>query len=117
MSTRDTGLAAEARAAQYLEDQLGFTILDRNWRNRWCEIDLVARSQSDARIGRGTVHFVEVKYRRSTAYGFAAEYISYDKQHRLTRAAAAWCQAHGYRGAYQIDIITVEGELSAPAIG
>jgi putative endonuclease len=108
MTTTSTGRAAEAQAAAYLE-AAGYIVLDRNWRNRWCELDIVARRH-------GTIHFVEVKYRADTRYGLAAEYISYDKSSRLIRAAVAWCQAHRYSGPYQIDVITVEGRLDAPSI-
>jgi putative endonuclease len=61
----------------------------------------------------GQVHFVEVKFRSNTSYGFAAEYISYDKSARLIRAALAWNQAHRYDGPYQIDVIAVEGAKNA----
>jgi putative endonuclease len=108
-STTATGRAAEQLAADYLAAR-GFTVLDRNWRNRWCELDIVARLHGQ------TTHFVEVKYRRSTAYGYAAEYISADKLARLQRAALAWNQAHRYLGPYQIDVVTVEGALDHPRI-
>ena len=108
MTTTATGRAAESLAANHLTET-GFTILDRNWRNRWCELDIVARRDA-------TVHFVEVKYRANIAYGFAAEYISRDKSARLIRAALAWNQAHRYNGPYQIDVITVEGALERPTI-
>jgi putative endonuclease len=108
MSTVDTGHSAESLAAGYLA-QAGFQIVGRNWRTRWCEIDIVARHGSQ-------LHFVEVKYRKTTAYGYAAEYISRDKSARLIRAALAWTQAHRYQGAYQIDVVTVEGSLADPII-
>ena len=108
MSTVERGRTAETLAAAHLE-RLGFTILDRNWRNRWCELDLVARSP----VG---VHFVEVKYRRHTDWGTGFEHITPDKINRLRRAALAWNQAHNYHGAYQIDIISIAGELTAPQI-
>ena len=101
MSTVSVGRAAEQRAAEFIE-AAGFTILDRNWRNRWCELDIVARKNSH-------VHFVEVKYRRNTAYGFASEYITYEKSKRLIRAASASTQAHSSDGPNQIDDISVEG--------
>jgi putative endonuclease len=107
-TTTATGRAAEELAATHLA-AAGFTILDRNWRNRWCELDIVAR-----RAGR--VHIIEVKYRRSAAYGAPLEYISHDKINRLTRAANAWIQAHQYRGPYQIDAISVLGAFAHPAI-
>ena len=102
------GRVAEDLAAVHLESS-GYQIIDHNWRNRWCEIDIVARLN-------GVVCFVEVKYRRDTGYGFAAEYITRDKANRLRRAALAWCQAHAYNGSYQIDVIAVEGELENPSV-
>jgi putative endonuclease len=108
MSTVEVGRAAEQQAADYLVAQ-GFMLVGRNWRNRWCELDIIAR--------RGPVlHFVEVKYRQDVRYGYAAEYISYDKSRRLMRAALAWNQAHSYNGPYQIDVVSVEGNAAAPAI-
>lgn len=82
MSTTSAGRTAETDAAHYLEQQ-GYRILDRNWRNRWCELDIVAQRA-------GVVHFVEVKYRANTSYGLPAEYINRDKITRLTRAAVAY---------------------------
>jgi uncharacterized protein (TIGR00252 family) len=115
-TTTARGRAAEAIAAAYLEAR-GLTILARNWRNRWCELDLVVRQPADPATSHpAEVHFVEVKYRRSTAYGYAAEYITADKTARLIRAAAAWCQAQRYSGPYQIGVVTVEGALDHPQV-
>jgi putative endonuclease len=115
-TTTARGRAAEAIAAAHLETQ-GLTILSRNWRNRWCELDIVARQPADPVTGRpAEVHFVEVKYRRTTAYGYAAEYITRDKTARLIRAASAWCQAQAYTGPYQIGVVTVEGALDHPQV-
>jgi putative endonuclease len=108
MSTTSTGRAAEQVAADYLVRQ-GYAILYRNWRNRWCELDIVARKA-------GTVHFIEVKYRASTAYGLPAEFINHDKSQRLARAALAWTQAHSYSGPYQIDVVSVTGSLENPKL-
>ncbi len=108
MSTVEIGRAAEQLAAEYLE-AASYQIISRNWRNRWCEIDIVAsRGQQ--------IHIVEVKYRANTAYGYAAEYISHNKSARLIRSASAWRQANRHTGPYQIDVITVEGSLAQPQI-
>ena len=104
----ESGNRAETLAAEYLEAK-GLKIIDRNWRNRWCELDIVARSQNG-------VHIVEVKYRARTIWGGAAEYVTPDKVDRLRRGAAAWQQAHRYTGPIQIDVVTVEGELTSPAV-
>jgi uncharacterized protein (TIGR00252 family) len=107
MST-ERGRAAEGLAAAYLAQQ-GHAILDLNWRNRWCELDLVTRSPQG-------IHIVEVKYRRQTNYGAAAEYITQDKANRLRRGALAWVQAHHYDDSYQIDVLCLEGDLAKPTI-
>lgn len=108
MSPTDTGRAAETLAAQYLENR-GLVILDRNWRNRWCELDVVAR-------GPEGIHFIEVKYRRRTDWGSGFDHITPAKINRLTRAALAWNQAHRYYGHYQIDVISISGPLDATTI-
>jgi putative endonuclease len=108
MSTVETGRTAEQRAADYLASS-GYDVVGRNWRNRWCELDIIAT--------RGPVlHIIEVKYRKTTTYGYAAEYVNRDKIARLIRAALAWIQAHHYNGPYQIDVISVEGDPANPKI-
>lgn len=78
-------------------------MVDRNWRNRWCEIDIVAQHGQ-------VLHFIEVKYRRREYYGSGFSSISRDKRLRLQRAALAWLQAHGATNRfYQIDVIALSG--------
>lgn len=79
---RDLGAAGEAAAAAWLEAR-GYTLLARNVRTRYGEIDLVARQGS-------CVVFVEVKSRTGEAFGHPAEAIMPLKQHRLARLAAAY---------------------------
>jgi uncharacterized protein (TIGR00252 family) len=107
-STTETGRLAETATAHLLE-RAGHTILDRNWRNRWCELDLVTRRN-------GTIHIIEVRYRARPFWGAGLESITADKAARLQRAALAWSQSHGYAGARQIDIASVSGDLAAPQI-
>lgn len=65
-TTRAVGDASESVAADELRRR-GHTILERNWRTRWCEIDIV--SMLDDRL-----YFTEVKHRRNNVGGdgFAA---------------------------------------------
>ncbi len=104
----ERGRTAEGLAADYLVAQ-GFTVIERNWRNRWCELDLVVR-------GHDGIHIVEVKYRRRSDWGDGFEAITRDKITRLRRAAIAWVQAHHYNGPYQIDVVSVTGELPQAVI-
>ena len=76
------GRRGEELAAR-LYRRRGFTILERNFRCRAGEIDLVARAGS-------TVVFCEVKTRRGDAFGTPAEAVTGLKQARLRRLAAEW---------------------------
>lgn len=108
----ELGRLGEALAATYLE-QRGMEILARNWRCQHGEIDLVARD------GRDTV-FVEVKTRRTEAFGHPFEAITPRKLGRLRRLAAAWCQReHGAAtpiGQVRIDAIAVLMPDDLPAV-
>lgn len=101
MSTA-TGQLAETQAAGYLEER-GFTILARNYRTRWSELDIVAEKN-------GRVHFVEVKFRARFDHGDGLDYITADKRQRLIRAAQAWVNVHEFDGPSQIDVIAVTGQ-------
>jgi putative endonuclease len=76
------GTAGEDRAATWYEDQ-GYEVLERNWRRREGEVDLIVRR------GR-TVAFVEVKTRTSDAFGTGAEAVLPAKQRRIRRLAGRW---------------------------
>jgi putative endonuclease len=93
------GRRGEAAAARYLTRQLGWTILDRNWRCRDGELDLVAYD--------GYRHIAcEVKTRSSVAYGAPVEAITTVKAARLRRLAGRWADAHGVCSAsIRIDVI------------
>jgi len=103
VSTTEVGRSAESAVAAYLEG-LGYRVLTRNWRTRWHEVDIVARSEQG-------IHFIEVKYRRSDHYGSGFEYVTADKANRLRRAALNWVQQNRYKGRYQIDVVSASGPL------
>ena len=91
------GAHAEALAAEYLMRQ-GLAIVARNFRTRFGEIDLVARD------GRMLV-FVEVRMRRSAAYGGAAESITQRKRVRLVAAANGYLAMLGREPPCRFDAI------------
>ncbi|MFF5259263.1 YraN family protein [Actinomadura viridis] len=92
------GSRGEDAAAAYLV-RLGWTVLDRNWRCRDGELDIVAHD--------GLRHVVcEVKTRSSTDYGDPLEAITPRKAARLRRLAWRWATAHGVPGAeIGVDVI------------
>lgn len=102
MST-SIGSEAEAAAAKYLE-QHGYQIVERNWRTRVCEIDIVAKKDS-------IVHFVEVKYRSSIRQGGGLDYITPKKLKQMAFAAECWVNDNNYPGDYRLSAIEVSGEF------
>lgn len=82
-----SGRAGEEAAARHLETK-GQRILERGFRTRDGEIDLVSRDGD-------TLVFVEVKTRAGTAHGRPAEAVDYRKRGRILRAARVWLHRHG----------------------
>lgn len=83
--------------------QRGYVVLDRNWRCRGGEIDLVLR---DNRI----VVFCEVKTRSSLAYGSPASAVTPAKQARLRKLAVQWLTSHSVRrDSIRFDVACVVG--------
>jgi putative endonuclease len=78
------GQAAEDIAADFLRAK-GLEILERNYRRRLGELDLIARE-------RDVLVIVEVRSRASNAYGGAAASVGIGKQRRLIRAASQLLQ-------------------------
>jgi putative endonuclease len=100
-SKQRTGAFGEEVTAQYLLAR-GDEILDRNWRIREGEIDLVSLSAD------GSFHFIEVKTRSSLAFGHPFEAINRDKAHRMQRLAMGWLATHGCLGCeYSIDVVAI----------
>ena len=95
------GSFGESRVADFRLQQ-GDEILDRNWRVREGEIDLISLDKA------GTFHFIEVKTRSSLAFGHPFESISQVKLLRMQRLAMGWLVTHDCFGCeYSIDIASV----------
>src|SRR3989344_2257356 len=94
MRTPATGRQAEAAVADYLVDN-GFKILAKNWRTRWCEIDIIAQKDK-------IVHFIEVKYRFSDSQGSGFEYLTAKKLNQLRFAINFWAAQNNWTGDCQL---------------
>jgi putative endonuclease len=95
------GAFGEATIAQYLQTR-GYDIIERNWRIKEGEIDLVACDS------QALLHFVEVKTRSSLAFGDPLEAIDRTKARRLQRLALAWLATHHQLGSdFSIDVAAV----------
>ena len=80
------GKDAETRAWHYLQAR-GLRLLERNYRCRRGEIDLVLQDKD-------SLVFVEVRYRRRPEFGSAAESVDRRKQSRLIACALHYMQKH-----------------------
>jgi len=85
-AAKERGNRGEAYVAQYLEAH-GCAVLERQFRCRYGEIDLVARTAD------GTVCFVEVKLRGPDALGLPREAVGLRKRERLRKAASCYLAA------------------------
>jgi len=100
-SRRSLGRFGEVAAEGHLRRQ-GYEIVERNWRCRQGEIDLVAREGGDW-------VFVEVRTRRSRVCGTPEESVTPSKQRRLLRLGQAFLQERGLEDvSWRIDIVAVE---------
>ncbi len=95
------GAAAEELAAAFLEGR-GLRIVERNYRCRFGEIDLVARSGA-------VLVFVEVRARKSEAFGGAAGSITAAKRRRLVAAARHYLAKHRVNRACRFDVVLIRG--------
>ena len=84
----EIGKSGEDSAAKYLEG-LGWRIVTRNYRSRFCELDIVAE---EPMLPEPTLCFVEVKTRRSRAYGSPASAVTPRKQEKIRLATALYLQ-------------------------
>ena len=87
MNKREIGNKYEAAAALYLTKQ-GVHILERNYRNRNGEIDIIGKD------GEYLI-FIEVKYRKDTKMGTPEEAVNLKKQRQICKVADYYRLTHG----------------------
>ncbi len=108
VARRAIGQAAESEAERFLRRK-GFRILDRNVRSALGELDLVAKTDD-------VLVFVEVKARRSSAYGGASYAVNERKQARLVRLAANYLSRYRLRNqACRFDVVLLTGVGAEPS--
>ena len=101
---RALGAHGEALAAAWYEAR-GFTVVDRNWRRREGEIDLVLQRER-------LLVICEVKARSSARFGMPFEAVTRTKQLRLRRLGAMWLAETSVRGVdVRFDVASVSGAV------
>ncbi len=100
MDPKKIGHWGEQQACKYLEN-MGFKILDKNYRCRLGEIDLIA-------LDGDYLVFIEVKTRTSVSYGFPAESIGKRKQNKYIQMASIYAKEKGIYGAsFRFDVVEI----------
>jgi len=103
MDPATLGRDAETRACSFLQAH-GLRLLQRNYRSRRGEIDLVLQDSN-------SLVFVEVRYRRQAHFGTAAESIDRRKQSRLLACAEHYLQSYPENAhrPCRFDVVSLDG--------
>ena len=104
--TQSVGKEAELRAEHWLA-RSGLRLLQRNYRCRGGEIDLIMR---DGEL----LVFIEVRYRAGNTHGGALASVGTHKRQRLILAAQHYLQTSAWRGPCRFDVIGFEGDHVQP---
>lgn len=102
----ETGKKGEIEAINFLKN-LGFEILELNWRFQHSEIDIIAKLE-------GLLVFVEVKTRKNTKFGLPEESVSKAKQKKMIEGAEAFIELNNYKGEIRFDIISILYQNNKP---
>lgn len=86
MNKRELGSRYEDKAARFLSEQ-GYIILEKNFRSKLGEIDLIGKSD-------GYLCFIEVKYRSTSDYGLPSEAVDNRKRRRIVCTALSYMNYH-----------------------
>jgi ribonuclease HII len=90
VTTKQKGDKAEEKVSEFLQLQ-GHRILDRNWRSRWCEIDIVSMKDD-------VLYATEVKYRKTNRQGGGVAAITSQKATHLNFAMEFYAARHNVLG-------------------
>lgn len=93
------GKKGEDQAVEFLKEK-GYEILQRNYRFKKSEIDLICEKDE-------LLVFVEVKTRRSRNYGYPESFVSSNQQKAIVRAAEQYISAYSWQGDIRFDIVAI----------
>ncbi len=99
------GRFGEGAARKYLVKQ-GHKITEQNYRTKSFEIDIISKDS------QGEIHFVEVKTRKNTDFGYAYEYVTPKKIDKIKRGAIFYLNNKKIDCPVHFDIIEVYGRLT-----
>lgn len=104
---RQFGNEAEKEAARFLK-KAGMKILERQYRTRFGEIDLIAKDGDE-------IVFVEVKARKSAVFGYPEESVTARKLEKIARVGEHYLARKG-DVPHRIDVVAIEYDQDPPRI-
>lgn len=126
-NNKSTGNKGESLACDLLR-QKGYTIVERNYKSKWGEVDIICKTskpkfsphpnvmrvQANSQIEEKIV-FVEVKTKTGDKYGEPWEMINSHKLHQVQNMGHLWCEEYGWKGRCRVDVVGVwlgvDGEM------
>ena len=102
-----TGLLGEKMAVEYLLKK-GFSILHQNWRHSHWEVDIIASLAT-------TLHFIEIKTRRTQKFGYPEEDVTKKKMTNLINASEEYLHQNPNWKQIQFDILSITILKNKPA--
>ncbi|NLV17011.1 MAG: YraN family protein [Syntrophomonadaceae bacterium] len=106
---REIGRRAEELAVEHLIGQR-YVIIERNFRCRWGEIDIICRKD-------GVLVFVEVRSKRSERFGSPEESINYNKMSKIRKTAFEYLNERNLRiKEIRFDFIGIDFQSRQPII-
>lgn len=104
----ERGAEGEELAAKLLREK-GYAILERNYRHKKSEIDLIARRDN-------WLVFVEVKTRTSDAFGYPEEFVDAKKKKKILEGADYYMFITDWSGNVRYDIVAVNLQYEIPTV-
>lgn len=98
-NTKIIGDSGEELAARHLIKN-GYKIIDRNFRNRYGEIDIIAKEDN-------TLVFIEVKKKNSIKFGLPAEMVTNKKISKIIKVAENYRLENNQKGPARVDVVTI----------
>jgi len=99
IDNKTVGERGEKLAREHLQI-LGYTIIGKNYRTKWGEIDIIAKDKD-------IVVFVEVKTKTNNTYGEPWEMVNQWKIEQVKRMGEVWCRDFGWKGLIRMDVVGI----------
>ncbi|HMZ45736.1 MAG TPA: YraN family protein [Chitinophagaceae bacterium] len=100
LNTKNIGNLGEDLSAKWFELK-GYFILERNWRYKRSEVDIIASKENK-------LHFIEIKTRTNSNFGYPEESINQVKMNALKKAAVAYLELNTCWKEFQFDVLSVQ---------